>query len=93
MLIALDYDGTYTADRALFDEFIASAIRSGHEIIMVTMRFESEDYGVSQMIEKGVSKVIFTGRRAKQPFLAAQEVYPDIWIDDKPSWITNDCLT
>ena len=79
MLIALDYDGTYTADPSLWDEFIRSAQARGHTVKIVTMRHPSEAI-VNPPVE-----VIYTSRNAKSAYLK-----PDIWIDDSPHWIYQD---
>ena len=42
MLIALDYDKTYTADPALWDNFVDLAQSRGHTVKIVTMRRPDE---------------------------------------------------
>ena len=84
MLIALDYDGTYTEDPDLWDRFIQSAKERGHRIICVTMRYPGEPVGTIGI------EVIYTSRRAKKPHLEAAGVSVDIWIDDNPHWILLD---
>ena len=79
MIIALDYDKTYTTDPALWDRFVADAQTSGHSIKIVTMRYPSET------IENAPCEVIYTSRIAK-----AKIVKADIWIDDSPHWIYQD---
>jgi len=79
MLIALDYDGTYTADPDLWDSFIAKAQSNGHEVKIVTMRFPSEP------IENAPVEVIYTSRKAKYNAIPAQ-----IWIDDTPQFLFQD---
>lgn len=81
MLIALDYDGTYTADPVLWGAFLAQAAQRGHEVVIATMRHESEPIAVD-----GV-RVIYTGRQAKRPFLQTMGLNPSIWIDDMPDFI------
>jgi peptidoglycan/xylan/chitin deacetylase (PgdA/CDA1 family) len=81
VIIALDYDGTYTADPAMWDAYIKIAKARGHEVLIATMRFESEPVNV-----KGV-RVIYTGRKAKAPFLRDLGIEPAIWIDDNPCFI------
>ncbi len=81
MLIALDYDKTYTADPGLWDEFIASCASRGHEVNIVTMRFPSEP------IEGLSIPVIYTSRKAKYGAIPAA-----IWIDDTPQWLFQDAL-
>lgn len=81
MLIALDYDKTYTADVKLWATFIADARRKGHTVVIVTMRYPSES------IDDAPCKVIYTSRLAKRKFVNA-----DIWIDDSPQWIFEDVI-
>jgi hypothetical protein len=76
MLIALDYDGTYTRDPELWDAFIAHAKERGHEIKIATMRYPTEpipDIGL---------EVIYTSRKAKYGCMDAH-----IWIDDQPNFL------
>ncbi len=80
MLIALDYDGTYTTDPILFDAFIRQAKASGHEIICVTMRYPEEEIHM-------LCEIIYTSRQAKLPFMGGLGRMPDIWIDDNPRFI------
>ena len=88
MIIALDYDGTYTADPVLWDGFIGYAKAAGHTVVMATMRHEPEE-----PIEHEVDcRVIYTGRQAKRAYLAAFGIAPQIWIDDNPFWIYQDAL-
>ncbi len=79
MLIALDYDGTYTADPILWESFIKKAQERGHEVKIVTMRFPSEplpDIGLD---------ILYTSRKAK--FAALPQA--NIWIDDMPHFLFN----
>jgi hypothetical protein len=76
LLIALDYDGTYTADPELWNSFIASARKNGHMVKILTMRFPHEE------IANPPCEVVYTSRRAKAEFMPA-----DIYIDDKPFFL------
>ncbi len=78
MKIALDHDGTYTADPALWDAFIKLATARGHEVTCVTMRHPHELISVP-------CPIVYTGRKAKGNHFTA-----DIWIDDRPHWIFHD---
>jgi hypothetical protein len=80
MRIAIDYDGTYTADPKLWNVFIAHAEQAGHEVTCVTMRYPHETIEMP-------CKVVYTSRRAK-----AKAFDADIWIDDKPHWLLQDSL-
>lgn len=76
MKIALDYDGTYSADPELFSAFVKMALARGHDIRILTMRFPEES-----LPEMGIP-VIYTSRRAK-----AAEWPADIYIDDNPRFL------
>tara|TARA_R110000868_G_scaffold73387_3_gene212915 strand:- start:620 stop:865 length:246 start_codon:yes stop_codon:yes gene_type:complete len=81
MLIALDYDKTYTADPTLWNDFIAMAQDRGHEVKIVTLRYPTET------IENSPVEVVYTSRKAKALIVKA-----DIWVDDSPHWIHQDSL-
>ncbi len=83
MLIALDYDGTYTADPALWLSFAESARHRGHRVVVITMRRPDEPIDVP-------FDVVYTSRRAKAPHAAEIGLKPDVWIDDRPAWIYED---
>lgn len=82
MRIALDYDGTYTADPELWGAFIAKARERGHDLVMVTMRRIG-----NEQIENPPCAVVYTNRRAKAPFMERCGYKIDVWIDDNPHWI------
>jgi hypothetical protein len=81
MLIALDYDKTYTADPALWDNFVDLAQSRGHTVKIVTMRRPDE------AIDTDVVDVVYTSRKAKSSVIRA-----DIWIDDSPHWVYQDSV-
>jgi hypothetical protein len=87
LLLALDYDGTYTADPAFWDGVIALAQRHGHRVVCVTMR-RPEECGDVRAHLGGQIEVIPTSREAKALYMARERQMPDIWIDDRPHWIT-----
>ncbi|SEF31323.1 hypothetical protein ABL840_09265 [Variovorax sp. NFACC27] len=90
MLIALDFDGTFTADPDLWLSFIASSRSRGHQVCVVTMRDEFEAEDVHRQLLGKVDRIVFTARHAKLPFLEARGITPHIWIDDMPCWILSD---
>jgi len=94
MLIALDFDGTYTADPELWDLFIEHARAKGHEVIIATMRLEGmeEERVLYYGLDKKVDKIIYTNRKAKKVEVRRQYKDPDIWIDDNPEWLFEDAL-
>lgn len=89
LLIALDYDETYTEAPELWRAFIRMAHGQGHQVICATMRHESEVGGMCGWLHNNV-KVIPTGRKAKMAFLKELGYEPDIWIDDSPHYLMAD---
>ena len=81
MIVALDYDKTYTADPALWNAFMADAKQRGHVVKIVTMRYPEE------AIPSPPCDVVYTSRQAKRKCFTA-----DIWVDDSPNWIFEDAL-
>jgi hypothetical protein len=83
-LIALDYDGTYTVDPEMWDDFIVRAQRRGHTVKIVTMRFDTPNERIEPPC--GI-EVVYTSRKAK-----ARAFKADIWVDDSPHWLVSDAL-
>lgn len=81
MLIALDYDKTYTLDSEFWNQFVENVKRRGHDVKIVTMRYPHEE------ILNAPCDVIYTSRNAKNKFINA-----DVWIDDSPHWIYQDVI-
>ena len=91
MLIALDYDDTYTQDPELWNEFIKNSKQKDHEVICVTMRHDI-DFERTEVVDSigKLCNIIFTGRKSKKLFLNMMGIIPDVWIDDKPFYIYED---
>lgn len=85
MLIALDYDRTYTADPALWNQFIQLAQLRGHRLVCITMRHPTEALPADFPLE-----TFYTGRHGKLEWAASHNLAVDIWIDDSPGWILQD---
>lgn len=83
MNIALDYDGTYTADPALWDAFIRAARSRCHQVHVVTMRHESEPVRLGEQVDR----IHYTDRKAKLQYMATRGIEVQIWIDDQPRFI------
>ncbi|MBK8754531.1 MAG: hypothetical protein IPL99_24050 [Candidatus Competibacteraceae bacterium] len=66
LLIALDYDGTYTEDTKLWDAFIALATRAGHWVICCMMRYEdTEGDEVKDLLRGKVERIFLRDARTK----------------------------
>ncbi len=84
MVIALDYDKTYTADPILWGKFLDICEARSHTVICLTMRYPHEaipDFGI---------KIYYTERKAKKVYADESGILVDIWIDDKPAWLFED---
>jgi len=84
MIIALDFDETFTEDPFLWRAFIAMAKKRGHEVTFVTFRFNQHDNDLLNQDIKDVARelgmnIVFTGGQQKNKLFDA-----DIWIDDQP---------
>lgn len=90
MNIALDYDGTYTADPELWLAFIKTAQSRGHKVYCVTMRWEGEVGSMDPRLLQAVDQLFLTARAAKKPYMDSLGIRVDIWIDDMPQWLLND---
>lgn len=88
LTIALDYDGTVTADPDLWKTFMKQAKSRRHRVAIVTMRYPEE--AILDSIAAMAWRVIYTSRRAKEEFLTSRGIYVDIWIDDNPNYIFSD---
>lgn len=90
MIIALDYDKTYTADRALWGKFCALCEKAGHEVICITMRYNNDEERISNL---PVNKIYYTGRKAKLIWAKNNNIHVDVWIDDNPGWLFDDAAS
>lgn len=90
MLIALDYDETYTKDPDFWLAFIELSQKHGHQIVVATMRTLDEKAEMCDRLHAAVPWIVPTHRMAKKRFLATFDIHPDIWIDDNPAFILTD---
>lgn len=89
MIIALDFDETYTLDPITWDQVIALFKAMGHVVYVVTFRIDNsaEAPEVRKALEGKVNDIFFTGRKFKREFMEKKEIYIDVWIDDQPELI------
>ena len=89
--IALDFDGTYTADPELWRFFVRDALRAGHRVVVVSCRSEtSENLGTirQRLGTLGASvPIVLTSHRPKRMCAQFAGYDVDIWIDDQPGVI------
>ena len=89
MLIALDFDRTYTLDPETWNIFIRVLREKGHDIICVTSRYPEENWYIEDSIGQ-VCKIFYTSRTSKRDFVNRLGIDPDVWIDDDPEFINRD---
>lgn len=90
MVIALDWDGTFTADVWFWTKFTKLAKSCDHQVFVVSMRYQDEEIRLPADAE--VDRIIYTSRKAKTTFLASLGIFPDIWIDDMPAFLMFDAI-
>ena len=88
MIIAIDFDKTWTEDPILWLEFYKSCLLRGHRIIIATARQERADNSDMDRYEipSGVPVIFTNGNFKRQACLKAGWTV-DIWIDDTPSMV------
>jgi len=81
MLIAIDYDKTYTEDPDMWDRVIGLMEQAGHKVVCVTLR-----YGKPEGRKPNVP-FINTMMNGKDKYCKSIGLDVDVWIDDCPMWI------
>lgn len=90
MLIAIDWDGTVSADLELWKAFIALAESRGHEVIVVsaTARDRESSWNMQDQLSPGIRVYQSSGQPKARWLKETWGIEPDIWIDDNPRSIT-----
>jgi hydroxymethylpyrimidine pyrophosphatase-like HAD family hydrolase len=83
MLIALDYDDTFTSDTQCWREVIEVLKKHGHEVFIATSRFNTLE-NRREIKESTGLEALFCAHNAKAETARGQYINPDIWIDDDP---------
>lgn len=90
LTIALDYDLTFTADPNCFKAIIRCFQSMGHEVLIVTLRVETDrnegDF-FDELKEKYDAPTIFCDGRSKREVCDEKGIDISIWIDDNPQGI------
>ena len=89
MIIAMDYDDTFSKDPDGWAHVARAMAGRGHKIIGCTMRYPDETDGMSTLYGEVCEQVHFSSRVAKRDYLASKGVVPDVWIDDRPDFIVS----
>lgn len=86
MIIAIDYDNTYTASPDMWNEAIKLFQSAGHTVICVTARPEIMGQPVMDSVGKLIP-VIFAGAEWKREVAVRRGYKVDVWIDDSPEYV------
>lgn len=90
MNLALDYDGTYTADPVLWNAFVKNAVERGHNVYVITMRKDDQLDEVRKNLQHLVTDIVNTSHKGKKPFVENIGLDIDVWIDDVPEYLLHD---
>lgn len=95
MKIAIDYDGTYSEDPALWDGVIELVTQAGHEARVVTARDDRLDRTAALVSVEKKHPVIYTRGMGKRWFLErfGDGFVPTNWADDIPESILENSKT
>jgi hypothetical protein len=88
MIVALDFDGTFTEDPEGWSGVIALFKARGHTIYIVTMRHPEVEEAIPNFIKHIVDDIFYTGRLAKRKFMESKGIKIDVWIDDNPEAVS-----
>ena len=87
MNIMIDYDGTYTADIAMWRGILPLMQLEGNKVYLVTSRgMDTPVELVKDFIDMKIS-IIYCTWRAKRTVCEEQGIMIDIWIDNDPYYI------
>ncbi|MEG5932560.1 hypothetical protein UXN85_21060 [Enterobacter hormaechei] len=85
--VAVDFDGTFTANPALFCQLIGMMKKYGADVRFVTFRFKTgNNSDILSWGERLEVPVIFTEGKQKAAYLG-DDWAPTFWIDDDPRFI------
>lgn len=88
LVIAIDFDDTFTASPLLFSRFITQAIQMGHRVYCVTARRDTDENrdALSEFFSNhGVSiPIVFSNLGSKMWTMEQRGIKVNIWIDDAP---------
>lgn len=84
MLIAIDYDETYTRNPQMWDKVIDTLLWHGNKVICTTSRRETMGNWEEIGRELPTIPIVFCNYRAKAGEVRKAGYCVDIWIDDNP---------
>lgn len=88
MLLALDYDQTYTRDPDFWDEVVALGVRRGHQFVCVTNRALPPGTAKAERVPTPTIPVVCAGDQMKADAARNAGYTVSVWIDDMPASIS-----
>lgn len=89
-LLAVDFDDTISARPTLWLEVLETFRNFNFDVVVVTYRQPNCDPEDLQFLVDRGFQVIYTGQKAKRPFLKELGLFPSVWVDDTPESVLFD---
>lgn len=93
MIIAIDYDNTYTGDPITFNGIIDLFKAAGHTVVCVTGR--DANSVMAEPVVNSIGKlvpIVFAGKEWKRDAAIKRGYNVNIWIDDIPEMVAKQIL-
>lgn len=89
MILAIDFDETWTQDPEAWEETVIFFKRRGHTVILVTNRPDHPLFreDVEVMAGPYVDALVFAGQHPKEKAAKQRGYDVDVWIDDSPNTV------
>jgi hypothetical protein len=89
MIISLDFDDTFTADRETWTKVASVLADAGHEVICISGRIdeESNQTELRQSLPDSIERIYLCGAVSKKHYAETHSIPVDVWIDDSPTRI------
>ena len=92
MLIAIDYDKTWTEDPDFWNQVVCIGRSRDHSFVMVTARSKWSDDMARSNLPQDLPIVYTGGRELKRKAAFQAGHYVDVWVDDMPGTIERTVL-
>jgi hypothetical protein len=86
VIVAIDYDQTYTLDPPAWDAVVETLRSAGHVVYCVTCRRDTAENRAE--VDAGDMAVWFTGLAPKKWYMEKRGIKVDVWVDDDPRCVT-----
>lgn len=89
MILAIDYDDTYTLDPAFWNSVVEQALALGHTVYCVTSRRDTalDDIESTLGMVLPDGHIIACNMLSKRMYTQSLGIMVDVWIDDNPETI------